>query len=134
MIQVTTQTCITCQRLLPLEAFGKDKRNEALNGGYSKYCKECRREKEQQRYTRDAKDIHEKRQLQYHKIKWVIKNCPHCNAQISVKTKRGSYYCQICGQPFWVTEVLGGKNGNIKKANTHGIRLIPVKQMTVLDN
>jgi predicted RNA-binding Zn-ribbon protein involved in translation (DUF1610 family) len=130
-IQVSTQVCTVCDRELPIESFGKDKRYLNFNGGYSKRCKECTREVERNRYYRDSNEIHKKRQLQYKKIKWVIKNCPICNAQISVKTKRGKYYCQICGKQFLLSEVLGGKNGNVKRANTHGIRLTAIRQLTV---
>jgi hypothetical protein len=131
-IQISTQICTKCHLKLPIENFGKDKRYTNLNGGYSKYCKTCRHKMDAARYSMNAPEILEKRKQRYHKIKWVIKNCPwpRCNARISVKTKPGKYYCQECGKPFCVSETLGGENGITKRANTHGIRLTPIKQST----
>lgn len=134
-MQEATQKCTVCGRELSLSVFGRDKRNIDSNGGYSKRCKDCACAAARRRYQENKEEIRKKQQARRQKdkkIKWVQKVCPACGSKIMVKTRIGKCFCQECGVEMLVSGALGGEPGmQVKRANTHGIRLSAVKGVSV---
>ncbi len=129
-MQETQQQCLRCGRTLDISCFGINKQNIKVNGGYSKRCKECARSAERLRYAANKKAIREKQQArrQSMKVKWVQKTCPACGRKIMVKTQKGLCFCSVCGVRLVISGALGGEPGmQVKRANTHGIRLTVVR-------
>ncbi len=132
-MQETQQQCIRCGRILDISSFGANRHNIEVNGGYSKKCKECTNIAKRLWYAKKQDALKKEvtlreKQCAARHTKWVKKICPACHSKIMVKTKIGECYCSVCGVSLSVSGSLGGKPGmQIKRANTHGIRLTVIR-------